>query len=352
MTDLQILLVEDDAAHARLIIERVREAPGVRIVEICETLGEAVELLKQRTIGAFDAVLLDLGLPDSDGIDSVRGVHAAAPRLPIVVLSGHGEVSVAIEAMRHGAQDYIVKGSADALQLARVLRLACERKRMQDTEQMLIGVVSHDLRGPLQTIVLGCELMMKDGIDSRHVLTIRRAALRSTALVNDLLDATRARLAGVLPVELNDIDLAAIVGQVIEDTRMLYPSRAIESDLPPHAQVQADAQRMIQLAQNLIVNAVQHSPAASPVRVSLRRDSELLELRVHNDGTPIPEHLKAHIFEPLERAPGSRVGGVGLGLYIASEIARAHGGAIDVDSQLASGTTFTVRLPTSRTPSV
>lgn len=341
------MLVEDDPAQARLIAERLREVPEIEIAATCETLAEALERARALGPRGLDAVLLDLGLPDSEGIETVQAFHVAAPRLPVVVLSGQRDVGVAIEAMRHGAQDYLVKSSGDAVQLSRALHLAIERKRLQDVEQMLVGVVSHDLRGPLHTIVLGCDLLLSEQPGSRRATSIRRAAQRATTLVNDLLDATRARLAGVLPIEVRDMDLAATVEQAVEDVRLAHPSRSISLELGDRAPARADPQRIAQLVQNLLGNALQHSPPASPVRVSLRGEPQCFELAIHNEGAPIPAPLRESMFEPLERASAQRDAGhsIGLGLYIVAEIVRAHGGTIHVDSEAETGTTFRVRLP-------
>jgi len=347
MIAIRTLLVEDDEPHARLIRERLRGTPEVEIVGTCESLADAIARVRELGARGIDAVLLDLGLPDSEGIETVHTFHAVAPRLPIVVLSGQRDVTIAVEAMRHGAQDYVVKSSGDAAHLSRALHLAIERKRLHDVEQMLVGVVSHDLRGPLQTIVLGCDMLLRDVPESRHAAAIRRAALRATTLVNDLLDATQARLAGVLPLDLAEVELASVIEQVVEDVRLAHPRRSIEVELGERTRSRGDAGRIAQVVQNLLDNALQHSPAAAPVRVTLGREPHHFVLAVHNRGAPIPDDLRDHIFEPLERASatGDSRHGIGLGLYIVAEIVRAHGGTIEVESDGTTGTTFRVRLP-------
>lgn len=350
MRSLRVLLVEDDVPHARLIAERLRDVPDIELAATCECLADAIARARELGPRGLDAVLLDLGLPDSEGVDTVRLFHLAAPRIPIVVLSGQRDVGAAIEAMRHGAQDYLVKSSGDAVGLSRALHLAIERKRLQDVEQMLVGVVSHDLRGPLQTILLGSDMLLEEQPGSRHATVIRRAALRATTLVNDLLDATRARLSGVLPLEIADVDLAAVVEQAVEDARIAHPRRLIDLELPlgERATSRGDGKRMAQVVHNLLGNALQHSPPASAVRVSLSRTRLHSEVAIHNHGAPIPDELRRHMFEPLERASGDRdpQHSIGLGLFIVSEIVRAHGGTIQVDSDDQHGTSFRVRLPT------
>jgi signal transduction histidine kinase len=205
-------------------------------------------------------------------------------------------------------------------------------------------VVSHDLRGPLQTIVLSCDLLRRDQ-SSPRIDAIHRAAIRATALVNDLLDATRARLAGILSVEIVECDLVEVIREALDETRVLYPNRTLDAQLPASAVAQADPRRIAQLVTNLVGNAVQHSAATSPVRITLAQRDGGHELSVHNAGT-IPSVVRQRMFEPLERDGDEGTGhNIGLGLYIVSEIVRAHGGAISVDSDPGRGTTFSVHLP-------
>lgn len=343
MKEIRVLLVEDDDAQARLVTEQLRGRSDVVVVRRCDTLAETVAALQAQP-GGFDVVLLDLGLPDSEGQETVLEVRRNAMRPAIVVHSGMHDVSVALAAMRKGAQDYVVKGAVDGANLARLLQLAIERKRLQDTEQMLVGVVSHDLRGPLQTIVLGCDMLRRDN-PSPRIEAIHRAAIRATALVNDLLDATRARLAGVLPVEIVECDLAEVVREALDETHLMYPNRTFDAQLPAGAVARVDPKRIAQVVTNLVGNAVQHSAASAPVRIALQSHADGHELSIHNDGT-IPAAVRQRMFEPLEREGGEGNGhNIGLGLYIVSEIVRAHGGAISVDSDAERGTTFSVRLP-------
>jgi signal transduction histidine kinase len=346
MAPIRVLLVEDDAPYARLMRERLRDQPELDIVATSETLADAVAAART---AAPQVVMLDLGLPDSEGVATVDAFHAAHPRLPLVVLSGQDSVDVAVEAMRHGAQEYLVKGHADATLLPRIARLAIERKRLQDVEQLLVGVVSHDLRGPLQTIALSCELMKAAsqgpalGWVNRALAAVRRA----NGLVDDLLDATRARLGGLLPIERAPVDLVRLVEQATEDQRARAPGRAIELDAPASLPAYCDAKRIAQVVSNLVGNAVQHSAPQSVIRVQLGWDGAGGNaLSVHNDGPAIPEALRLRIFEPLERAElASTNHSIGLGLYIVHEIVEAHGGTITVESSAERGTTFRVRLP-------
>jgi signal transduction histidine kinase len=346
MSQIRVLLVEDDAAYARLIRERLRDQSELAIVATADSVAAAVTAARSC---APQVVVLDLGLHDSEGVATVDAFNGAHPRLPLVVLSGQDSVDVALEAMRHGAQEYLVKGHDDATLLPRIARLAIERKRLQDVEQLLVGVVSHDLRGPLQTIALSCELLQIEAQGNRKTWVARALAAvrRANALVDDLLDATRARLGGLLPIDREPVDLARIVEQAAEDHRARATDRIITVEAPASLVASADGKRISQVVNNLLGNAVQHSAPGSTVRVALRGDGERgCEISVHNSGPPIAAELRERIFEPLERAELTATNhSIGLGLYIVHEIVGAHGGTIAVESSAADGTTFRVRLP-------
>src|ERR1700730_594016 len=158
---LQVLLVEDNAADARLLREMfTKERPDCLQLTLVLRMSEAeIHLAK----GGVDIVLLDMGLPDGHGLDTVRRAHAVAPGIPMIVLTGLDDESLAADAMKEGAQDYLIKGQIENRALPRALRHAIERHRMQTetdlirTHQMqfkdeFLSHVSHELRSPLSAI--------------------------------------------------------------------------------------------------------------------------------------------------------------------------------------------------------
>jgi signal transduction histidine kinase len=166
-------------------------------------------------------------------------------------------------------------------------------------------------------------------------------------MIEELLDFTRARAAGGIPVNPRPASLTRICERAVEEARLSNPLRAISLEAKEELQGSWDPDRLLQLLANLIGNALQHGAASSPVSVKARREGGHAVLSVHNQGDPIPPDQLSDIFEPFRRGEwkSGDSSGLGLGLHIVFQIARAHGGAVQVQSSAEDGTTFTVRLP-------
>ncbi|WP_224240720.1 sensor histidine kinase [Hyalangium gracile] len=234
-------------------------------------------------------------------------------------------------------------------------RLLSEAKRRVEFEQQLVGIVSHDLRGPLNAILAGASMMLqRDSIEPWQAKTVARilsCAERSNRLIRDLLDFTQARMGGGIPVRPAPVDLHEVTLQVVEEARAGHVERDIQVSQSGDGRGQWDADRISQVVSNLVTNALKYSLEKTPVRVETRGEGERMVLCVHNQGEPIAADLLPRIFEPLRRGKrrASRSDrSIGLGLYIVRELVLAHGGTVDVTSTEAEGTTFTVSLP--RTP--
>ncbi|HEX8146685.1 MAG TPA: GAF domain-containing sensor histidine kinase [Pyrinomonadaceae bacterium] len=223
-----------------------------------------------------------------------------------------------------------------------------ERETAQLREQFF-AVLGHDLRNPLNAVRGGAELLAMMPLPEKAlpvVTLIKRSAARMTGLVENVLDFSRARLGGGLSLNrVADEGLGATLEQVIEEARTAWPDRDVRSEIDLDGPVHCDGARIAQMFSNLLANALTHGDPSGPVRVRARRDGGGFELSVSNLGDPIPPETIRRLFEPYTRAddrPGRQ--GLGLGLYIASQIARAHGGTLEVESS-AEETRFTFRMP-------
>jgi len=224
-----------------------------------------------------------------------------------------------------------------------------EQHRWTEREEMLLGIVSHDLRNPLAVISLATSMLMEEDHSPRQRKIVDRlssASRQSMRLVSDLLDFTAAR-SGRIQLVRKGHDLHSIVEKTIEDLRATWPGRTVEHVRAGDGSCYVDVDRIEQIVANLIGNALQHSPRSSVVRVETRCASDALSLSVANDGEPIEPDLMPHLFAPLRRGSGAgnRPGSLGLGLFIANYFVEAHGGTIGVTSDTRNGTVFTVRLP-------
>ena len=236
-------------------------------------------------------------------------------------------------------------------QAAREQRDRQQLDHAREFEQWILAIVGHDIRNPLGAIDSAARLIaLRPGSDASAgaiAERITRSARRITNIVGDLLDLSRERHGGGIPIARAPVDLAAICREVADEITTTATDRTVSIECDGDGSGTWDRNRLMQAVSNLVGNAVQHSPAGSPVLMVVRDDADRVRLDVHNEGA-IPDHLLESIFEPFRSgggAPKGRTGGLGLGLFIARAIASAHGGNIDVESSPERGTTFRLALP-------
>jgi signal transduction histidine kinase len=235
----------------------------------------------------------------------------------------------------------------------------------QDVEQAketFLAILGHDLRTPLGAIRTSATFLLEKGErdqSDRTLLTrIVGSATRSVTMVGDLLDFTRSRLGGGIPVERAEIDVGRVARDVVDEIAAAYPGWPIHFDGRLVQRGCWDAARLSQALGNLIGNAVQHGGEGTAVLVAVRGSEEEVTVAVHNRGAVIPAEQLDGIFNPLKARRPARTaargptGSLGLGLYIAERIVHAHGGRIEVESSHDAGTTFTVHLPRAGAPAV
>ena len=224
-----------------------------------------------------------------------------------------------------------------------------DERRTAELREQFIAVLGHDLRNPLASIDAGAKLLLKRPLDdkaTRLVTMMQSSATRMTALINDVLDFARGRLGGGFKLNRDAKEpLQPVLDQVIAEVRAAWPDRTIEAEFALAGSIDCDRDRMAQLFSNLVGNAVKHGTADAPVRVQALTGEGALKLSVANAGDPIPPFTLQRLFRPFTRGTGAtNPQGLGLGLYIASEIARAHGGILTVNSTLEE-TRFTFLMP-------
>jgi signal transduction histidine kinase len=376
---LEIMLVEDNPADADLIREALDDLegetePGNPVFELVhvERLAAAEERL---VTGGIELVLLDLSLPDSQGFDTFRRLAEGFPDLPIVVLSGLENEALAMQAVRHGAQDYLVKGRADADLLGRTLRYSIERKRSAGERARLIreqaevdaalrardelvATISHDLKSPLTSIRAQAQLLMRR-MSAGHLPTpedllerlsrIEQTTIQATSLIDELLEVSRMEAGQAVEMNRAPTDLVALATRVSGDYRSRVEHRRLRFVTTEREIVGMwDATRLERVIGNLIDNALKFSAPDGDVVVTASRDEAgNAILSVSDNGVGIPANDLQHIFVRFYRGRNAsgHVAGTGIGLASAQQIVQALGGTLTVESEEGHGSVFTICLP-------
>lgn len=371
---------------------RARQLRGLtevsRALTYAISVDEVLHLTVERATHLLHASATVLMLSDADGLLTIRAsvgvaaadLHRSHPMnetlmdqlqqvlrvtpdrflgVPLVVSGAvTGILAVAIRAgieANPDDQEWLLSALADQAAVALEKTRLDERGRFRDR---LIGIVSHDLRGPINTILLGTSMLLeRDDLEPHATKTLTRvhsAGERAERMIRDLLDYTQAHLGGGIHVERKRNDLALIARRVMEEIEVSHPERAVELVYDGGNTIaDLDADRIAQVIGNLLSNAVTYSTPESGIRVQVRGDESEVSFAVHNIGTTIPADRLRQIFEPMQQlspAAGRSQRSVGLGLYIVESIVTSHHGTIGVTSTESEGTTFTVRIPRLSSP--
>ncbi|UXN60690.1 GAF domain-containing sensor histidine kinase [Phyllobacterium zundukense] len=233
--------------------------------------------------------------------------------------------------------------------LARTEAALLDERKISEFREQFVAVLGHDLRNPVASIDSGTRMLLRSPLDEKAtdiVKLIRGSVVRMSGLIDNVLDLARARLGEGVVLELDDAEpLKPTLVQVIDELASVRTGHVVEANLDFEDPLKCDRVRIGQLLSNLLGNALMHGSEDGPIRVNASIDNGVFELWVSNTGEPIPPETMAQLFLPFFRRE-ARAGqqGLGLGLYIASEIARVHGGTLEVSST-PEETRFTFRMP-------
>lgn len=227
-------------------------------------------------------------------------------------------------------------------------RMVDELRQVRQFRAELGGVIAHDLRNPLAGISTTAQYLARTrDMPAAHVGSLRKVdagARRMARMIRDLVDLAHCRLGGGIPIEAEPTELGALVRPLMGELGAAHPTRALELVTDGDLAGTWDPDRIAQLVTKLLGNALAHGE--DPIHIGLRGEDATVVVSVRNRGEAIPTDAIPHLFEPFRQRRAHRAG-LGVGLYVASEIVRAHAGQLEVRSSATDGTTFTVTLPRS-----
>ena len=384
MDKAHILIVDDDTA----LLEALPQALYLRLEEVkvdtCDSAQAAIE-----QIGEYEyaAIVSDIKMPGMDGLALLSKIQELRPDTPTLLITGHGEHDLAVQALRGGAYDFIQKPidrdyllaalqrAIQTYQLRRKVKVqqlalelharSLERMVQQRTKELVeanaakdkfLSIVSHELKTPLTSLKGMTQLFRRqvERADAAQIVSMgladmERSIRRMEVLVNDLLDSSLIET-NMFVLHRKRCDLVELCRHLLDEyTAGSGPALTFEVPGEP-IEVEIDADRISQVILNLLSNARKYSPKGSPITITLQQAGYEASVSVRDMGVGIPPSLLPNIFEQFYRVPGVEVQngphiGLGLGLYISRKIVERHGGHIDVQSVPGQGSIFSVVLP-------
>jgi signal transduction histidine kinase len=387
-TTIHILLVEDSPTDAMLLHQVLSRAnPGEWQITHVERLSEAIDISREKTRQIladsqkeifhqhrFDVVLLDLHLPDSSGLETVKEYRAAIPDISVVVLTGLDDEDLALQAMTEGAQDYLVKDQMTIQRLVRSIRYAIERgeilNKLRESEERsrqalakeqelnelksnFVAMVSHEFRTPMTTIRTAIEILeynnhkLTDERRTKYFSRIQKAINQTLNLLDEILflSRTEASKQELYPTPLNLENFCSALTEIVQFSASSQHNIIFTSQ-GECTKAEMDEELLNCIFTNLLSNAIKYSPQQSNILFDLTCQNDIAIFRVQDQGRGIPLKDQPHLFQTFYRA--SNVGttqGTGLGLAIVKKCVDLHGGQIQIQSQQDVGTTVTVTLP-------
>ncbi|MBD2458048.1 response regulator [Nostoc sp. FACHB-87] len=384
---IRVLLVEDSPSDAKLLhqvfahtvqhklemlhVEQLSEAINLSLSENNSKVNELEKINPRRE--KFDVVLLDLGLPDSFGLETLKTYRAAVPDIPVVILTGIDDEELAMQALAEGAQDYLVKDQITIQRLVQAIRYAIEREeilnKLRESEEIsrqalakeqqlnelksnFVAMVSHEFRNPMTTIRTAIDILqnqnnMDEARRNIYFERVQDALNHMLQLLDEVLFLSKSETAKLeyKPAPLNLISFCQEITEVMQmkaaGQKNIIFNYAGECNL-----IYMDEELIYCILTNLISNAVKYSPPQSHIWFNLTLEDDMAIFQVKDEGIGIPETDQVNLFQTFYRASNARrIQGTGLGLAMVKQCVDLHGGEISLESQQDVGTTVIVKLP-------
>ncbi len=388
---LKILLVEDNPGDVYLIQELLKISGFHSAIDRSASLAEAIDMSRKDN---YDVVLLDLGLPDSFGLETLRRFQLSRINAAIVVLTGLDDEETAINTVKEGAQDYLIKSNLSGDNITRAIRYGIERmklyrelaiakeelqklnedldqkvkartreleiyaaelKELNATKDKFFGIIAHDLKNPLSSLIGASELLINyvNQLDKDNILNISMllhgSAQQGYALLENLLEWSMTQTG-----KLEFLPRKMILNEVITDTVSIFKTQATNKNVDLQSKIngilEADIDKNLisSVLRNLLSNAIKFTPKNGKVIIHAHRVHDHIEISVKDTGIGIPESIGNNIFRidvKYTREGTEQEKGTGLGLLLCREFVERHGGKIWVDSKLGEGSEFKFTIP-------
>jgi len=377
-----ILIVDDD----KTLLQALPQALSLRIkdvaIDCADSAFAALDLIGQHD---YDAIVSDIKMPGMDGLTLLAKIKELRPATPTLLITGHGEHNLAVQALRGGAydfiqkpidRDYFVAALLRAIQMHQLQRQVTEQQHALEqyaasleetverrTHELLkanaakdefLSIASHELKTPLASLkgmtqLLHRKLERQGSAELGNIANMERSIRRMELLVNDLLDASVIET-GMLTLHCQRYDLLTLCQNVVDEYAAVSEQQVVFHGSDEQLPVEVDVDRLSQVIINLLSNARKYSPSGSPISVTVKRVGNEGIIAVQDTGVGIPAEMLPHIFDRFYRVPGIQVQagssfGLGLGLYISHKIVDRHGGRIEVQSVPDHGSSFSIILP-------
>lgn len=348
----RIIVAEDDEGQARLM-RRALKLLGLD----CRIEGTGAGCLRAVAEENDCLVLLDLGLPDVAEFELLTKLVENDRQIPLIVVTGNDDLTVAIDALRQGAWDYVVKRPdlSHLNELSYVIERNLERRALMRERNLFRSMLSHDIRNPLNIIynyadILGEEMAIPEaGLDLLE--RIKDNALTTLDLVSNFVEMDRIE-SGRLIFEREAVRVGTLVDNVVRRHRPMATAKGVTVDVEGQAIVEdafADRAYLERVVANLVSNAIKFTPSGGRLTVRISSTTEGVAISFEDTGCGVAANECDSIFEKYSRARSTRaVDGTGLGLYIVRSVVEAHGGSVALESRLGIGSTFRVTLPAAR----
>ncbi len=374
----RILVVDDEKEIRELLMKTLTRLSHFR-VELAEDGDEALKKIEQEN---FDLVLTDLKMPKKDGLQLVAEIAKSKPEILTVLMTGHGTIDSALEAMKEGASDYLMKPLNLEEMIVRLRKVLEQRqrftrlrdfaahlertnqdlKRIDEMKSEFVSVASHELRTPLATIKNAVQLILRgktgeiNETQSNLLSIAEKNIIRLTNILNNLLDLSRIE-SGKIGMKFEKLDLKGPIDFIVSslkpqtDGKSICLKTEVPKEIPP---IYGDREKIERILMNLIGNALKFTPEGGDVAVSVKLvdgSTSSVAISVRDSGIGIPADHLGKIFEKFYQVEGllhRSTSGTGLGLAITKGLVEAHQGKIYVESEVGKGSTFTFILPVSK----